>query len=251
MRFIIMHKTTAAWEAGAVPGPELIARVGALIGELQRAGVLVAGEGLRASSQGARITRTSGGAAVVRGPFSGANELPAGFSIVRAASLEDAVDWATRAAVAGGDAEVDVRPVTEPWDIGIAPMPATVTSRRYMALRKATPASEAGDAPTPGQRTALARVLEEPAGSAVHLTTERMRPSARGRRYRNTREGVAFTDGPFTESKELIAGYVIISAASLDDAGRWAERYVDAVGAHEVDVRELEDDAVSSRPPSP
>ena len=49
------------------------------------------------------------------------------------------------------------------------------------------------------------------------------------------------TDGPFTESKELIAGYVMVSAESLDDAGRWAVRYIDAVDADEVDLRELED----------
>ena len=47
-------------------------------------------------------------------------------------------------------------------------------------------------------------------------------------------------DGPFTESKELIAGYVVVSAGSLEDADRWARLYVDAVEGHEVDVRELE-----------
>jgi len=52
---------------------------------------------------------------------------------------------------------------------------------------------------------------------------------------------VSVTDGPFTESKELIAGYVIVSAESLEDAARWATRYIDAVEAEEVDLRELED----------
>jgi hypothetical protein len=46
-------------------------------------------------------------------------------------------------------------------------------------------------------------------------------------------------DGPFIESKELVGGYVIVSAESLDDAGRWARRYLETVGADEVDVREL------------
>jgi hypothetical protein len=49
------------------------------------------------------------------------------------------------------------------------------------------------------------------------------------------------TDGPFTETKELVAGYVIVSADSLEDASRWALRYVDAVGADEVDLLEVED----------
>ena len=67
-----------------------------------------------------------------------------------------------------------------------------------------------------------------------------MRPSARGRRSKNSQNGVSVLDGPFTESKELIGGYVIVSAESLDAAGRWARLYFDAVEADEVDVRELE-----------
>ena len=47
-------------------------------------------------------------------------------------------------------------------------------------------------------------------------------------------------DGPFTESKELIAGFVIIAAESLEDAARWVPRYLEAVEAQEVDLRELE-----------
>ena len=46
-------------------------------------------------------------------------------------------------------------------------------------------------------------------------------------------------DGPFTESKELIGGYVIVSAESLEDAGRWATQYIDIVESDEVDIREL------------
>jgi PhnB protein len=73
-----------------------------------------------------------------------------------------------------------------------------------------------------------------------HLVTETMRPSARGRRYKNSRNGITMFDGPFIESKELLGGYVVRSAGSLDEAGRWATRYFDAVEADEVDIRELE-----------
>jgi hypothetical protein len=55
MRFMIMHRTNAHWEAGATPSPELIARVGQLIGALVQSGALLAGEGLRPSSQGVRL----------------------------------------------------------------------------------------------------------------------------------------------------------------------------------------------------
>ena len=60
-RFIVMHKTNAHWEAGAIPSASLIARVGALLGELAQAGSLGGAEGLRPSSEGVRL-RFSGGA---------------------------------------------------------------------------------------------------------------------------------------------------------------------------------------------
>ena len=240
MRFIIMHKTNAHWESGAIPGPELIARVGTLLGTLARAGVLLGAEGLRASSEGVRLRFSAGTRTVINGPFEGNNELPAGFSILRARSLEDAVEWATRQASVLGDMEIDIRPVTEPWDIGMTPAPADVSTRRYMVLRKATSATEAGSAPSSAQRAAFARLIDETVRDGVHVATETMRPSRRGRRYKNSRDGISVYDGPFVETKELIAGYVIVSAASLEDAGRWAVEYALAVEAEEVDLRELE-----------
>ena len=239
MRFIIMHKTNAHWEAGAIPTPELIARVGAMVGQLAKDNVLQGAEGLRPSSEGARVTIARGTRLVSRGPFERGNELPAAFSIVRARSLDEAIAWASRQAITTDGAEIDIRPVTEPWDIGMGRKPADAATRRYMVLRKATAATEAGAAaPSAAPRHAPAA---EDSGGATHLLTETMRPSARGRRYTNTQNGISVTDGPFTESKELIGGYVIVSAASLDEADRWARLYIDAVGPEEVDVRELDD----------
>jgi hypothetical protein len=240
MRFIIMHKTDAHWESGATPGPELIARVGTLLGDLAKAGVLLAAEGLRASSEGVRLRFAAGARTIIHGPFESDNELPAGFSVVRGRSLEDAIEWATRQADVLGDVEIDIRPVTEPWDIGMAPRPADVRTRRYMVLRKATSSTEAGEAPSSAQRARLARLIDETTRNGVHVGTETMRPSKRGRRYINSRDGVSFHDGPFVETKELIGGYVVVSATSLEDAGRWAVQYLYAVEADEVDLRELE-----------
>src|SRR6186997_3066183 len=159
MRFIIMHKTNAHWEAGAIPTPDLIGRVGGLLGQLAKAGALLAGEGLRPSSEGVRLTFSSGTKSVTNGPFERGNELPAAFSIVRTGSLDEAVEWASRQAAVLGDGEVDIRPVTEPWDIGIGSRPPEITTRRYMVLRKATVATEAGIAPSSAQRTELARLV--------------------------------------------------------------------------------------------
>ena len=230
MRFIIIHRTNAHWEGGAIPTPDLVARVGGLIGELVAAKVLRGAEGLRASSQGARVKSAKGKAVVTPGPFAGGLEVPAGFTLLRG-SLEEAVRWATRAAEALGDAEIDVRPLTEAWDIGMAPKPADVVTRRYMALRKA------GAAETPE----FAELARETARTGAHIATETVRPGRRGRRYKNAGGGITWTDGPFPESKELIGGYVIVEADSLEDAARWARRYIEVVETEVVDLLELED----------
>ena len=239
MRFIIMHKTNAHWEAGAIPSRELIGRVGALLGELTKANALHGAEGLRASSEGVRLKFAEGSRTIAKGPFPGKNELPAGFSILRAGSVEQAIDWASREAEVLGDVEIDIRPVTEPWDIGMMPKPESMSTRRYMVLRKATAVSEGDTPPAPAQQMEMSRLIDEAAHAGMHVTTVNMRPSARGRRYKNAQSGISVTDGPFAESKELIAGYIIISAESLDDAGRWATRYMNVVEADEVDLREL------------
>lgn len=239
MTYIIMHKTSAHWESGALPSQDLVRRVGPMIGDLERDGVLIAGEGLRSSAEGVRLTFAAGARTITPGPLDGENELPAGFSILRVTSLEDAIAWATRYARALGDGELDIRPVTEPWDIGIGDRPPGTTTRRYMVLRKATPASEADAEPSPDQRRALDQLIDETTRTGVHLATVAFRSSARARRLKKRQGRVRVTDGPFAESKEMIGGYVIITAASLDEATRRAQEYIDVVEADEVDVREI------------
>lgn len=240
MRFIIMHKTNAHWEGGALPDNKLLARVGELLGALANDGVLVAAEGLRPSSEGVRVRFAGGQRTIMPGPFVGGNEVPVGFSILRARSLDDAVDWATGQADILGDEEIDIRPVTEPWDIGMAPRPAGLATRRYMVLRRATPTSEAGGAASDEARAQLSQLIDETTRTGVHVVTETMRSGGRGRRYTNTSNGRSFYDGPFMETKEMIGGYVIVIAASREDACRWAAQYIEVVGAEEVDVHELE-----------
>src|SRR6267378_2919747 len=177
MRFIVMHRTDARWEAGAIPSREFIASVGKLIGELADAGVLLGAEGLRASSQGVRLRFSAGRRQVIKGPFIGENELSAGFWIVQVPAIEEALEWASRLAAAIGDVEIDVRPVTEPWDIGMTSAPENLTLRRYMLLRKATAASEAGIRLSPRQRADLGRVLEEMTRTGALLTAADLQPS--------------------------------------------------------------------------
>jgi len=241
MRFIIMHKTEPRWEAGAIPDAELIARVGKLMGEFMKSGTLLGGEGLRASSQGVRLRFSGGERTVTKGPFTPSNELPAGFTLVRTASLDEAMHWASRFAGIVGDVEIDIRPVTEPWDIGMVPVPSELPTRRYMLLYKADAASESGRPRPAEQRAKISRLFEEMSSAGVLLTNIGLQPSEQGKRYTFKGGRHTVVDGPFAESKELIAGYVMFRAQSLEEAAEWASRYGVAVGAHEVDLRVLEE----------
>jgi hypothetical protein len=240
MRWIIMHKTEPKWEAGEPPAPELVARVGALIGEMAKANALGGGDGLRASSLGVRLRFEGDRRTVIPGPFAGENELPAGFLGVRTKSREEAVGWADRLAEVVGDVEIDIRPMTEAWDIGMAPKPRGLSTTRYMLLYKA---DEASVPMTPEKRARLAQLTSEMSKAGVLLGGERLEPSAKGKRVRFRGGKKQILDGPFTESKELIAGYVIVLVDSLDAAMAWADRYCATIGCPELDVRLIAEDA--------
>jgi len=96
MRFIVMHKTNPHWETGAPPSRALVERVGAMIGELQQAGVFLDGAGLRPTSEGVRLGFSRSARTIQRGPVAGDHELLEGFTTVQAQSLDDAIAAAIR-----------------------------------------------------------------------------------------------------------------------------------------------------------
>jgi hypothetical protein len=108
---------------------------------------------------------------------------------------------------------------------------------RFLLLRKADAAFEAGALPA----AELAPVLAELTRDGVLLSAAELAPSSKGARYRKTGSKRAWTDGPFTESKELVAGFSIVKLASLDAAKQWAEAYAAILGDNEVDVRLVAD----------
>ncbi|WP_437969473.1 YciI family protein [Sorangium sp. So ce260] len=238
MRFMIMHRTNAQTEAGAMPSPEFMARLGQMMGDLVKAGVLRGGEGLRPSSQGVRVQFAGGRRTVVRGPLGAAKTVPAGFAIFRVESLDEAIGWASRFAEVIGDVDIDIRPVTEMWDLGMGAKPEGLKTTRYMAVHSHD-AAEGGAPPTPEQMAAMGRLIEEMSRDGVLLIAEGLQPSAKGARIVSAGGKRTVVDGPFAESKELIAGYVIVDVPSLDDAKDIALRYADIVGDIEMDARAL------------
>jgi hypothetical protein len=171
MKFMMMHKTAAHYEQGGKPSKELIAGVGKMVGDAARSGRLLAGDGLGPSAQGVRLAFAGGKRTVTPGPLTGGNELVAGFAVMRVRSLDEAVDWASRFAAVVGDAEIDVRPANEPWDIGLGEKPAGLTTRRYIAMHKASAKSEAGVPPTKAQAEAMEKLIDEMTKAGVLLAT--------------------------------------------------------------------------------
>jgi hypothetical protein len=236
---MIMHKVDDEMEAGAIPSKELIAEMGQLIGEMKKSGALLAGDGLRPSATRVRLTFSGGERTVTRGPFKGSNELVAGFAAIKAKSMDEAIEWATRYAAALGDVELEVGPVTEPWDLGLGKRPEGEFPTRFLVLRKADKHTEAGLALSPKRRAAVGELLEEMTRAGVLLAVEGLAPSAKGARLKFAGGRRTVLDGPFTESKELIAGFVMIQVGSKDEAIEWAGRYAAILGTVELDVLQV------------
>lgn len=97
MRFMVLVKANADTEAGVMPTEAELAEMTAYNEELVRAGVMVAGEGLHPSARGARVHFDGSDRTVVDGPFTEAKELIAGFWVLETRSLDEAVEWVTRA----------------------------------------------------------------------------------------------------------------------------------------------------------
>ncbi len=120
MRFMIIRKADRDTEAGALPSHELITAMGEYNAELVRAGVMLAGDGLKPTSQGARVKFTGGKPTVIDGPFTETKELIAGFSMFQASSKAEVIEWVKRWPPLDGDGEVEIeiRPLYEDEDFG-------------------------------------------------------------------------------------------------------------------------------------
>ena len=118
MRFMMLVKANKDSEAGAMPSAELIAAMGRYNEEMVKAGVMLAGEGLQATSKGTRVKFGMGQGikpTLTDGPFTPTSEQLAGFWMIQVKSKQEAIDWAMRIPFTEGE-EVELRPVFETSD---------------------------------------------------------------------------------------------------------------------------------------
>jgi hypothetical protein len=124
MRFMILVKANKDSEAGILPSTELLTAMGKFNEELVKAGVLLAGEGLQASSKGARVRFSGKKRTVIDGPFAETKELVAGFWMFNVKSKAEAIEWVKRVPFTDAEeTEIEIRQVFEAEDFGPAMTP--------------------------------------------------------------------------------------------------------------------------------
>jgi hypothetical protein len=145
MRFLMMVKANKDSEAGKPPSEELMAAMISFNEELMKAGALIELAGLHPSSKGARVKFSGGKRTIVDGPFAETKELVAGFWLIRANSMKEAMDWAKRVPAPhgeSGECEIEIRQIFELEDFA-GPSPAVDRAKILRAKRLEDEALEA------------------------------------------------------------------------------------------------------------
>jgi hypothetical protein len=242
MRFMMLVKATQGYEAGVWPDEKLLSEMAQWTEDLAKAGARLEGGRLQPSLQGVRVRYADGKFTVTDGPFAETKELIAGFCLIQAKSLEEAIAWTKRVPFQEG--EIELRQLYELFDFPLDPAekpdgwrekeeqlraapparkPGTI---RYLGLVKADKDTEAGVLPDEKSLATMGAFMEEGAKAEVFLSGEGLQPSSKGARVRFSGSKRLVTDGPFAETKELVAGYAILQFASKAEAIEWAKRFV-------------------------
>ena len=118
MRVMVIVKANKNTEAGIMPSTDILTAMGKFNEELVKAGVLLALDGLHASSKGKRVKFSGQQRTVTDGPFAETKELIAGYWLWQVKSIDEAVEWLKRAPFDGGT-EIEIRPVFDAADFGV------------------------------------------------------------------------------------------------------------------------------------
>jgi hypothetical protein len=108
---------------------------------------------------------------------------------------------------------------------------------RFMTLYK--PGSESNTPPTQQEMAALGQLIEEMTKAGVLLATDGLQPSSKGARVQLSGGKITVVDGPFTEAKELVAGYAIIDVNSKEEAIELTKRFLKVMGKGESEIRQM------------
>ena len=134
MRVMVIVKASKESEAGEMPGQKMLEDMGKFNEQLVKAGIMLAGDGLKPSSAGKRVKFSGTKRSVVDGPFAETKELIAGFWIWQVRSMEEAVEWVRRCPnPMVSDSEIEIRPFFEAEDFGEALTPELKAQEEKLA----------------------------------------------------------------------------------------------------------------------
>jgi hypothetical protein len=238
MRFMVMHKMTEEMEKGLPPAPGIFEGVGKLIAEGANGAVFVSGAGLKPSSQRVHIAYKNGKRTITDGPFTDPKDLPAGFALMSVRSRDEAISWCDKFAALIGDVELYMGPVVELWDLGVVPKPEN-PPLRFLSMHQMDERAENETPPDPALMAKMGALIEEMTKAGVLEATGGLASTKKGARIRYQSGKPRVIDGPFTESKELVAGYAILDLPSKAAAIEWALRFGHVTQVNEVDIREI------------
>jgi hypothetical protein len=244
MRYMIMHKNDPKTEAGQSPPPELVSKMGEFIGEYAKSGRFVDGAGLGGSKHRTRLVFRGGRCAIKHGPYAGEHELPSNVLQLTVATREQAIGWAERYGKILGDGELELGKVQEPWDLGLMPAPEN-PPLQFLMIEKADAETEAGRR-SAQKKAELTRLKTEMTKAGVLVKSIALKPSVTAKRLDFKNNVLHVTDGPFTETKELIGGFAILELSGIEEALDLCRKYAAILGGTlEIDVREVDqtDDA--------
>jgi hypothetical protein len=242
MRFMMLVKATKDFEAGVLPDEKLLSEMAKWTEELVKNGARLEAGRLQPSSQGVRVRYANGKFTVTDGPFAETKELIAGFCLIQANSTDEAIEWTKRVPFEEGD--IELRPLYELCDFPVdaaekpdgwreqeeqlraAPPARKPGTIRYLGIIKADKDTEAGVLPDEKSLASMGAFMEEGVKAGVILSGEGLQPSSKGARVRFSGSKRMVTDGPFAETKELVAGYAILQFASKAEAIEWTKSFV-------------------------
>jgi hypothetical protein len=268
MRFMMTIQSNAQVEAGALPDEKLLTAMGEYNQKLLAAGALLAGEGLHASAKGTRVRLAHDRFTVIDGPFAEASSMLAGFWLIQVKSRQEAIEWARR--VPGDDGQIELRELFELSDFpadpseipggwrdqevrireeaaattaAAAPVARLPGTTRFILMLRSSRLTESDALPSAEVMEAMGALMGEGVKSGAFLGGEGLKPSKSGARVKRAGPTRTVVDGPFTEAKELIAGYVTLQtrtkAEAIEFARRWLQIHVR--GLHEKEAEQVEE----------
>jgi hypothetical protein len=265
MRAMMLVKSDAKSEGTLPPDSAIHVELNRFNDEMRQAGIMVSWESLQPSSRGVRVRYADGRFTFKDGPFTETRELVGGFWTIQTKTRTEALGWLERVPCLEN---VELRPLYELEDFPVDPNeepggwreketaareeeaanapPRKPGTTRFILLLKSDSIAEAGAPHDQAVFAEMGVLMEDVIKTGALLGGGGLKPSSTGTRLRVVDGQRNLVDGPFTETKELIAGYCILQLASRAEAVEFAQRWLvihAKVGAtdSEIEIRELMD----------